>query len=373
MLGLKKNTARSCFRWALAWVLVGLLASSAYAAETRVLILESHGPSGGLLSALQIQLAGLATPEPLAVPAAAGGAAESIERGSRLVREQGALAAVWVERARAQGPVVLYVVGEREGRALVEVIRVPGDRGPELDRAIALKVREFVAAMQRGQAAQPEAAQLLQPSPPPTAAATQTPPASIETELPPETSRNGEEFSEVAASAPIWATLVAVGVRLGSQPALGLGRWGLAVSGGPVLELDGLRLAAALEFDAFPSVEVETAGDLVRFWEWAFGAAVHAQVRTGAIWLGARAGPQLVGLDAYGRTQNEREGRAKPTSWTLLTGLDAEIPLSAHVSLALAVQLQALASRVYLEVNDKALVDLGRVRARMALDLLARF
>jgi hypothetical protein len=196
---------------------------------------------------------------------------------------------------------------------------------------------------------------------------------SVEPELPTEGPRNGEESSEVATTAPTWATLVAVGLRLGSQPALGLGRWGFGVSGGPSLEFESLRLTAALEFDAFPSIEVKSAGgDLVRFWEWAFGAAVHAQLRTGAIWLGARAGPQLVGLDAYGRTQDD-EGRAKPTTWTLLTGVDAEIPLSPHVSVALAVQLHALASRMYLEVNDVALVDLGRVRARMALDLWARF
>jgi hypothetical protein len=339
------------------------------------LVLESHGAAGGLLSALQIQLSGVAVPERLAVPAAPS-AAESIERGSQLVRAHGALAAVWVERARAPGPVVLYVVGEREGRALVEVVRVAGDRGPELDRAIALKVREFVAAVQRGQAARPEAAQLLQPEAAPIpqpSAAPESPAAASESEPPPDGARSAEDAAETARSTPTWATLAAVGVRLGSQPALGLGRWGFGVTAGPVLQLNRLRLAAALAFDVFPSIRVENAGDQVRFWEWAFGAALHAQLRVGAIWLGARAGPQLVGLNAQAQTRGGTPGAAEPTSWSLLTGIDAEIPLTLHVSLATSFQLQTLARRLHLDVNDASLVDVGRVRARIALDLLARF
>ena len=33
---------------------------------------------------------------------------------------------------------MLYVVGEQAGRALVDVVQVPGTEGPELDRALAL-------------------------------------------------------------------------------------------------------------------------------------------------------------------------------------------------------------------------------------------
>jgi hypothetical protein len=282
----------------------------------------------------------------------------------------------------------LYVVGEKEGRALVEVVRVPGDRGPELERTIGLKVREFVAAIQRGQAARAEAAQLLQPELPQPRAAphgqASAPQASsspevqkseLHAEPQPEPARNGEDSQEIATGTPAWATAVSVGVRLGSQPDLGLGRWGFGLTGGPVLELNGLRLAAALAFDAFPSIEVERAGgDLVRFWEWAFGAALHAQVRTGAIWLGGSAGPELVGLDAYGRTASGRDGpNQQPTSWALHTALDAEIPLGRYVNLGASLQLQALAKRLHLDVNDASLVDIGRVRARIALDLVARF
>jgi hypothetical protein len=380
VLGLKKNAARSRFQWALTCVLVCAGTASTYAAEARVLLLESHGPSGGLFTALQIQLSGVASPERVAVPASPN-MAEGIERGSQLVREHGAIAAVWVERGRTPGPAVLYVVGEKEGRALVEVVRVPGDRGPELERTIALKVREFVAAIQRGQAARAEAAQLLQPEPPqPQAAGSGQAPASEtlepeqHSEPQPEPGRN-EDLQEATTGAPAWATALAIGVRLGSQPDLGLGRWGFGLTGGPVLELNGLRLAAALHFDAFPSVEVERAGgDLVRFWEWAFGAALHAQVHTGAIWLGGRAGPELVGLDAYGRTGSGREGpRQQPTSWALHAALDAEIPLSHYINLAASLQLQALAQRLKLDVNRHSLVDIGRLRARIGLDLLARF
>jgi hypothetical protein len=365
---LKKIAARSTGLWLLAWAVVGVSATEAHAAEPRVLLLESNGAANSLLGALQIQLSGLAEPERLVVTLGAS-TSEAIERAGQLVRDHGALAAVWVDKQRhGAGPAVVYVVGEREGRALIEVVRVPGDRGPDLDRTIALKVRELVAAIRRGQAARPEAAQLLQtarePGPqalPPTAA---QPMAALASDA-------AEDTIDVA---PNWAALAFAGIRLGSQPELGLGRWGFGLGAGPMLELRELRLAVLLGFDAFPSVEVEQAGDRVRFWEWAAGTVVRAQVRADTIWLGARLGPQLVGLNAHGTTRRGvGSGTADPTSWALIVGLDLEVPLTGRLSLLAALQLQALASRLHLDVNDHDVVDLGRVRARIGADLAARF
>jgi hypothetical protein len=362
-------------RLLLAYALVGIWTPTAHAAEPRVLVLEQSGAPRGFLVALQIQLSGLAQPERLVVAPLAS-AADAIERASQLVRDQGALAAVWVDRSPSQagGPVVAYVVGDRQGRALIEVVRVPGDRGPELERTTALKVRELVAAMQRGQAARAEAGQLLQTDqPPPTAAqasgAEAQPPAGAQ----PSAALPSEQPDEPSPTTPAWTAFASAGVRLGSQPDLGLGRWGFGLGAGPVLVLRQVRLAVALGFDAFPSIEVERAGNSARFWEWTVGAALHAQMRSGPLWLGARAGPQLVGVDAHGTTRAGNPGNAAPTSWALSLGLDAEVPLTRFVSLLAGVQLQAVARRLHLDVNDAELVDLGRVRARLGLELAARF
>ncbi|HET6335195.1 MAG TPA: hypothetical protein VFG30_18350 [Polyangiales bacterium] len=343
-------------------------------------MLEQSGAPKGFLVALQIQLSGLAQPERHIVAPAAS-AAEAIERASQLVRDQGALAAVWVDRGPAEGggPVVAYVVGDRQGRALIEVVRVPGDRGPELERTTALKIRELVAAMLRGQAARAEAGQLLQTEGrPPTAAG----PSGAEEQLPvaaqPSAAQSSaalpnEQPDEPPPTAPGWTAFASAGIRLGSQPDLGLGRWGFGLGAGPVLDLRQFRLAVALGFDAFPSIEVERAGNSARFWEWTVGAALHAQMQSGPLWLGARAGPQLVGLEAHGTTRADTPGNAAPTSWALSLGLDAEVPLTRFVSLLAGMQLQALARHLHLDVNDDELVDLGRVRARVGLELTARF
>lgn len=359
----------------LACALVGAWTCRAHAEEPRVLVLEQNGAPKGFLVALQIQLSGLARPERHVVAPLAS-AAGAIERASQLVRDQGALAAVWVERTPGQagGPVVAYVVGDRQGRALIEVVRVPGDRGPELERTTALKVRELVAAMLRGQASRAEAGELLQTAvPPPTAAQASAAEEQPPTAAQPSPALPSEQADEQPPTTPTWAAFASAGVRLGSQPDLGLGRWGFGLGAGPVLELRQFRLAVALGFDAFPSIQVESAGNSARFWEWTVGAALHVQVQSGPVWLGARAGPQLVGLDAHGTTRAGNPGNAAPTSWALSLGLDAEVPLTHFASLLAGLQLQALARRLHLDVNDAELVDLGRVRARVGLELAVRF
>jgi hypothetical protein len=357
----------------LACALVGAWTSRTHADEPRVLVLEQSGAPKGFLVALQIQLSGLAQPERQVVAPLAS-AADAIERASQLVRDHGALAAVWVDRSPGQagGPVVAYVVGDRQGRALIEVVRVPGDRGPELERTTALKVRELVAAMLRGQAARAEAGQLLQTAvPPPTAApgADEQPPTAAQ----PSAALPSEQPDELSPTTPTWAAFASAGIRIGSQQDLGLGRWGFGLGAGPVLELRQFRLAVALGFDAFPSIQVERGGNSARFWEWTVGAALHAQLQSGPVWLGARAGPQLVGVDAHGTTRAGTPGNAAPTSWALSLGFDAEVPLTRFVSLLAGLQLQALARRLHLDVNDAELVDLGRLRARLGLELAARF
>jgi hypothetical protein len=147
----------------------------------------------------------------------------------------------------------------------------------------------------------------------------------------------------------------------------------MGLGAGPVLDLHRIRLAMALSFDAFPRITVALDQQKADFWEWAVGAALHAQLRSGAVWLGARAGPQLVGLDAHGITREGKAGDAAPTTWALALGLDAEIPLARFASLLAGLQLQTLARQLLLQVNGEDLVDVGYVRARLAFELAVRF
>lgn len=375
MLGLKKNAATSLAGLALACGLVGLWARPAYA-EADVLLLEASPEPSGFFIALQIQLSGVATATRQRRERPRN-AAEAIERGTELVHAQRALAAVWIERASASSPAIVYVVGDRQGRALVEVVQVPGNRGPDLDRAAALKVRELVAEMQRARAAVPEATQLVQAAPaqPPSVppAGTEAPPAQPPSAASPLPAAAEDQSDYESEPKPIWAAVAFAGVRLGSQPAFGLGRWGAGLGAGPVLDLQSLRAAFRFGFDVFPSVSVTGSLGGVRFWEWAASATLHAQLRAGPLWIGGLAGPQLVGVHATGVTFRQSEGSATPSTWALSLGADLELPLTGSLSLNASLRLQALANRLHLDVNEESLVDLGRLRAHIGVDVLARF
>jgi hypothetical protein len=364
---MKKNRATR-YAWALAWGLVAAWAQPAHAAEPTLVLVEPPGSRSGLLTALQIQLTGLAQPERVVQPMAAS-PAEQIQQGSALARSRQALASVWVDPPlhRPAGVVMLYVVGEREGRALVEVLSVPGERGPALERTLALKVREIVAELRRGMdSAQampsgPSAAQ-LQPPPPP-------PPATANADSPPPSAAAAGQAPPTAAS---WSGLLAVGPRLGSQPLLGLTRWGIGLGAGPSLTMQPWRFAGVLSADWYPARESAFAGDRVRFWELDAALFAQAQCLFGPVWLGMRIGPQLIYLDAAGETAFGQTGTHNNAIWGVAFGVDAEWPLTAQLSLGLDLQVQGLATHERFTVNGKQLVDAGQLRMRSGLSLLLR-
>jgi hypothetical protein len=359
---LKKNRV-NCWVLALACGLVGVWAQIAHAAEPRLLLLEPPGSTSGLLTALRIQLVGLCEAERVVQPLAAS-APEQIQAGTDLARSQHALASVWVDPplSHTSDVVLLYVVGEREGRALVEAVRVHGARGPDLERTLALKVREVIAEMRRSQTA----AALLPAS---AATATGSAPPSMTKDTAPPPRAAGSTTPPTAA----WQAVLALGARLGSQPRLGLARWGLGLSVGPVLAQSGWRFEGLLSASWFPAVTSELGGDRVRFWELATAVSAHAQRRVGPVWMGAHVDPQLVWLDASGTTARGVSGAPYSRGiWGVALGADAEWPLGPQLALDADLQLQVLTSRERFTVNQRELVDIGQLRVRFGLSLVLR-
>jgi hypothetical protein len=367
---MKKNLATR-WGWALACGLVGLWAQAAHAAEPRLLLVEPPGPASGLLTALQIQLTGLAAPERVVQPLAAS-AADQIQAGSSLARSRHALASVWIDPplSRPSGVVMLYVVGEREGRALIEVVRVPGERGPALERTLALKVREVVAELRRAPRSAPAATQLQVPRPAPPTAASEP----VGAPPPPPAPQSAEAAAvPPPPSAARWSGFLGLGPRLGSQPRLGLSRWGFGLGAGPALTLRAWRFAGLLSADWLPVRRSERSQDRVRFWELDAALMMQVQRNLGPIWLGARIGPQLIYLDASGTTGLGETGQPyNRLIWGMAFGVDAEWPLARAFGLAADLQLQTLASHERFTVNGYELVDAGRLRVRMGLSLVLR-
>jgi hypothetical protein len=316
-------------------------------ADDRVLLLtDSAEPRPGLLSALRIQLMGacdVASREAPAVPSVAARVAAMTE----LAERERALLVV-----RAEGPLalgdgsqeaVLYMVGQRKGRALLEVVRVPGNSGPDLDRTLALKVREAVDELHRSAAGSPSDAMLGLPA---------------------------DASAVMDAHGPTrWGGVLGLGVVGGPQSGATFGQWGPQLHVGPALLAARLRLSMLLVLGWFPSLEARRADASVRVSEVAPELALHAQLRQRGLWLGARTGLALALVHATGRNGAGAQGEAHEQlpSWQL--AVDAELPLVDGLSLDFEVGLQTWLRRQRFAVDAMQVLDLGRLRplARLAL------
>jgi len=313
-------------------------------AEDRVVLLQDPAapPGSGLASALRIQLTGAADVDVRDVPQDVG-VSLRIQAASLLAQADDVLVAVWAEPAVEVGggarEAVLYVVGHEQGRALVEIVRVPGGEGPDVDRTLALKVRELVDEV-RANRAQAAANDLtLEP-----AAAT------------------------VARSEPAWGARVLLAGALAPLSGSDLGQWGARLAAGPAWRDGALRISGLAELTVFPELELGAAAGQARLFELAPGLLGHAQWRQGAVWIGLRAGLFVSVLAAQGQSARGRgEAREIAPSW--LAGVDVELPIGDGVGLAAAVDLQARIRRQRFSIDENEVVDLGRLRPVVSIAL----
>jgi hypothetical protein len=346
VLRLKKKLTRLGRLGVLGWVLVACAPQLARAEPARVLLLEPAPPRRAFAATLQIQLVGLAELVAEPQPSDAHTTAERVQAASELARRRQLLAVVWAEPARSatNGPQlgVLYVVGEREGRALVEVVRLPGGAGPDLDRALALKLREIVAELIRANARAPSEVMLVAP-----------------VQVPPSAAQPAPDGAALHA-------LLFVGPRLALQP--DLTRGGLGFGAGPVLSIPGWRFCAALGLDWLPARRRGRDGLLVRFSELAPQLRLRAQLQRGPLWLGVQTGLALALVEASGSTRT-RENSANVALISGLFAIDLELPISRGLAVAAALELQAFTRQQRFAVNEQELVDLGRLRTLLGLEL----
>jgi hypothetical protein len=121
--------------WSLAFV------TSTARATDRVVVFDG-GDRPGFVTALRIEL-GMSTEVIVEPPHGAElGRLDRIERGTRVLEERSALLALWLEIEGDEA--VITTVGPREGRAVVDVVRMPAEDSPDFDRGLALKVSDVL-------------------------------------------------------------------------------------------------------------------------------------------------------------------------------------------------------------------------------------
>ena len=111
----------------------------------RVVVLDPQ-VRPGLVAAVRIQLGAGASVDMGAALTAAGAATRVAHARAVLSRDGGGFA-VWVELTEREA--LLYVVGSRDERALLEIVRIPADESSDLDRALALKLADIIDSTAR--------------------------------------------------------------------------------------------------------------------------------------------------------------------------------------------------------------------------------
>ena len=145
----KKRSRSSCGR-GLLWSIALLCVHSRAFALPRLLVLqaEEQPPRPSLLEALRFQLRETVEVQASERPLAPGTAALRIGHATDVVTTAHARFAIWLEGTQDSSGApgfLLYVVGDRSGRAVVEVVRLAAaSDGPDVDRTLALKVSEIV-------------------------------------------------------------------------------------------------------------------------------------------------------------------------------------------------------------------------------------
>jgi hypothetical protein len=330
------------------FVALGPVGARADAAPKVLFAEDSAGPPRTeLLLALRIQLTGVAEIEgrSLALPSSTSA---RIDAASALASAENALAVVWtegpVQTADGSQEAILYVVGQSHGRALLEVVRVPGNSGPDMDRTLALKVREIIDTLRRAQSSTPRADALV------------------------------PNLSPAGANEPAarFTAAAALGVLGAAQSGTPLGQWGATLAAGPRLYGRALRLSGMLGLVLLPRSEVRKADARVGLVEITPSLYAHGQAKVGWLWLGARAGFALAFVTADGSNARGARGVASEELPSMLLGLDAELPLGSDLGLCLGVQLETRLRRQRFAVDERQIADLGRLRPSALLALTWR-
>jgi len=327
-------------------VCVGVLCCAPFAAQGAdvVLVLDADSKvSAGFLSALQIELgdAYRVNIAPRTVPAALPA---RIALATELVESERALATVWIEDGSPQPrSALLYVVGRRAGRALLEVVQAPDTGDLDLPRMLSIKLAELLSQLRSGRS------HPLQPQIP-------TPPPAAEPE---------------PTSPRVWGAL-SLGPRFDVGLGAGWSRFGVGAGLAPELSFGSLRLALGLGIDGYPSLQVRANSSEVSLTEATPRVFLGASWFTPGVAFAFQAGPTWSFMSVTGRTPKGLEHGETLDALGLSFALSAERSFASTLSLGARLELHVAERRLHFDVNDEPVLDRGRLRLSLGIDVTFR-
>lgn len=326
---------------ALCWLSFG----SPLSAQVAVLSAEGTPPRPGFVPSLRIHL-------PANTPVIDGGtlrpgtSSERIEQALGAAELHAALAAVWVEgpvaRRDGTGELVLYVVGRKEGRAIVDVLRVPTGDANQLDdgvdRSLALKVSQVLSDLMHG-------GDVIDATP-----------------------EDGDTFDSGTGTSreDTWRGTAQVGVLLRTPSGTVEMQPGLRVAAGVQCPSRMLGLGALdllLRIHLSPRVRDTNDAGEIELSELAPAVEAAWSIAVGSVSLGASLGVQLRAITLSGQTALGAQGDDSTWILSLNAGPMARIALHRNLAITLGADLESSLQRRRYTINDTLTGDTGRLRA----------
>jgi hypothetical protein len=333
-------------------VLLGA-APSARAELPRVIVasLSGDAPAEGLLEAVAIQLSGTARVE--AGPQLGGASSnERVEVARNLAYAEGAALVVWVDARDVSGEAgsVLHIVGPRSNGEpeLVSSSEVPEGNGPEIERALALKVREALDQRMWSEVEEhDEELELLE---------------------------EPEEEEELLPTAPVrWMAPIAeaglgasgIGGSIGAQAEVFAGA-GITSGGAGIGRFEVL---AALRMPA--AADVANAAGRVRIEEMAAGLDARYLIAHGSLSAGAHTSVWVRRISAFGEAATGETGAAVRYVPVSRLGPEFRWQVLPHLSLRAAGLAEISIYRRWFTLHGERVSDLGRFRLGLSAGVVA--
>ncbi len=322
----------------------------------RVLVLgQDHlAPRPTFVEALRIQATGLAAVDagPTLGSTTVG---DRLDEAAAMAGKERAILALWIEQAASKDrsglDFVVYAVGKDRGRALIEVARLRAEEGPDLDRALALKVGEFLDTLLAAHPTEVDVARTFAEK----AIAPSTEPSSLPQK--PAESLIVRFVGDVGAVVAIGtaSTGVQSGLAVSAGARLGRRTWFAEACGGLRLltDADVSNLSGRLVMhEKMMSGALRLVGLYDRF---AFGGFVEGGGRL---------------LDAEGTSPTGGRGAVSRTVPALAFGGEARVALSGSAAVRAGAGLEVDVKRQTFSIDGLPVSDLGRLRPTGALSVV---
>ncbi len=324
-----------------------------------------------LCSALRIQLADAAqvrcVPDKFGpdLPARIAGA-------SNVVRTSQGRLGIFLERDPNPGQVRMYIVAARKDEAVIAIERIQDRPEPDVDRSLAIKVRDALDVLTRAVLPAPQTASQSSAVPSQSSAASSqssapAPPSLLVGVVAPRPVNDANDNVRSASPLPWAAVLEAGGGALFGRPRTrGAGR---VLAGG---RYNSKVWSAELTVGAriHGTVSQKSTAGAVDEGEWGPELSLRWLWRKSRVEVGVFGEAMWLRMDARGTTRTGERGSKHQGSLTSSLGLDARVRLFSSAFLRVAPGLEVFSVEQRFAVDDRVTMTLGRTRVLLPLSFL---